>query len=165
MASGSTELRSKIKLILSQVTRNSPIYVLTTTGAFGGGSLEIPIAPPGTAKMINEQVILLTRLYSASTPQSQKLFPALLLSEITPDTAAVIVQVFLETGHLSQLESALAKVKWFTHELRTLMWETIRAALMMEAHRFSEEDLVRLEAMRKTELNRVPRLKREKERR
>jgi len=160
VASGETELRSNIKLILSQVSQDAPIYTLSSTRTFIPGSLEIPILPPGAAQKTNEQVVLLTRLYSGCRSELQKSFPVLLLSEITTRTAAVIVHALLETGTLSHLEKALADTTRLpTLELRTRVWEAIRAGLQMEAHRFSEEDLTRLEAMREAEVKRIPRPK------
>ncbi len=162
MTSGDAELRSNIKLILGQVMRNPVIYTLpgTTNKASlesQSRSGEVPIAPPGVVEMSNEQVVLLMRLYSGRGSKSQKLFPALLLSEITRQTVAVIIQVILQTGHLQHLEKALAgNAKQLTAEIRSQVWETVREALQMESHRFSEGDLTRLEAMREAEVKRIP---------
>lgn len=162
MASGDAELRSNIKLILSQISRYPVIY--TYPGTTNEASLrsqtqsgEVPIAAPGAVEMSNEQVKLLMRLYSGSPPKSQKLFPALLLSEISRETATVITQAVLQTGHLQHLEKALAgSDKQLSLEIRSKVWATIREALQMEEHRFSEMNLTRLEAMQDAELKRTP---------
>jgi len=161
VASVDAELRAKIKLILGQVMRNAFIYTLpgTDTRASLGSQMpsgEVPVAAPGAVEMRNEQVVLLMRLYSGCRPKSQRLFPSLLLSEITLQVVPVIVQVILQTGHLQHLEKLLADAKRLSLQIRAHMWEAIREALQMEAHRFSEEDLTRLEAMQAAEVKRTP---------
>jgi hypothetical protein len=156
------ELRSNIKLILSQVMKSVVIYTYPGSGKEAvlqhrAQSGEIVIAPPGLVELSNQQVVLLVRLYSACGSPLQESFPTVLLSEMTLQTASVIVQVLLQTGHLRHLEKFLADSKQLAADVRFRVWDTIREALKMEAHRFSEEDLSKLEAMRAAELRRIPR--------
>ena len=166
------DLKGKMKLILSQVAPSTVAYTFhdpdLSLGAFArydaarsGRPPKIRIANPGDAEMKNEQVPLLKTLYAQCTPQLQTSFPSILSAEMREINAAVIVHTVLELGHLSELRKVLDNPKRLALNVRRYVWEAIGQKVAMESHRFTDDDLDQLDAMRMAELKRTaPRAKR-----
>jgi hypothetical protein len=149
-----TDLRREIKLVLSQVNPSEPIYTLRALKLFGPSSPEdlgdspFIVTDPREIDVINEQVGLLKMLYGKCSQRLKPSFPVLLLKEIAESNAEVIVVTLVHTGHLRQLLGAF-RGGAFTPRLRRKMWQAIRGMLSFEPHRFTGDDLTRVEKIRK----------------
>ncbi len=166
------DLKGKMKLILSQVASSEVAYTIRDTtliigavadhaAARSGRPQEIRIADPGGAEMKNEQVLLLKTLYAQCAPELQTSFPSILLGEMREMNAAVIVHTVLELGHLRELRKLLDNPKRLTLSVRRSVWKAIGQKVAMESHRFTDDDLNELDAVRTVEVKRTaPRAKR-----
>jgi hypothetical protein len=161
MALTNEELKEKIKLILSQAERYAHIYADPAfdfdqrVRSFGAHT--IPIAAPGEALVTNEQVFLLRMLYAHCGPELQERFPLLLLENLNENTAAIIVHTIFDIGHLPALAKAFREKRpTLTITTRLIVWYRVREKLATEAHRFTEQDLTDVDAMRIAELQRTP---------
>lgn len=167
-----SDLKGKMKLILSQVASSEVNYTFLdatfSLRAFAdyatvrsGRSPEIRIADPADVEMKNEQVLLLKTLYAQCNPELQTSFPSFLLEEMREMNAAVIVHTILELGHLSELKKLLDNPKKLTMKMRRYVWQAIGQKVAMESHRFTDDDLNQLDAMRTADVKRTaPRAKR-----
>ena len=167
-----SDLKNKVKLILSQVASSTVAYTfrdpklaLAAAAQYLAGRspqpLEIRIADAGDVEMKNEQVLLLKTLYAQCTPELQTSFSSILLGEMRDLNAAVIVHTVLELGHLGELRKLLDHPMKLTLNVRRYVWEAIKHKVAMESHRFTDDDLNQLDAMRTAEIKRTaPRAKR-----
>lgn len=156
--SATEEVQKHIKLILSETRPGEPSYPRrgTTTKLLDPGDPPTKMDPPyivtdpKEVEMTQEQVGLLKILYGQCSPELKSSFPALLLAEATERNVSIVVLTLLETGHLSEvMETLLNKMPAGGLSLRRLTWKALRGILVFQSHRFTDDDLTKLEDLRK----------------
>jgi len=159
-----TDLKTKIKLILSQVRpgtlfysyRSTALQLLRDAIAAGHVADDPPrIEGPGEAKMVQEQVEALRALYVRAPSGLQTEFTSLLLANSSRVNGAVVVHAMIEIGGLRVLADALKNTQAVEAAKRAIMWHALREKIAHESHLFSEEDLNIIEKAANQETNRA----------
>jgi hypothetical protein len=150
------DLLGKIKVILSQAHPAQAAYTYRGRQILGlaeqsSNTDSIFIAAdPAEVELAHEQVTLLKVLYGQISPELQASFPTLLLAEINESNSTVTVLTLLHIGHLNELIKLLsAKTPAGKAHLRYRIWNAIRMALTFESHRFTQDDLSKLDKTQK----------------
>jgi hypothetical protein len=71
---------------------------------------------------------------------------------MTDLNAAVIVHTVVELAHLAELRKLLDDPKKLNLNVRRHLWEAILQKLIMESHRFTDDDLNQLDDVRTAEI-------------
>ena len=161
VTSANVDLQAKIRLILLHVSSKKPVYKIGTKegtapkpSLHADGSPPFVITDPSGVEMIQEQVGLLKALHGACSPQQRNAFPRLLCKEISESNALVVVLTLIHTGHLSHIMDALLnKTPAGQINLRNLTWYALRSALSLEPHRFTDDELTKLEQIQRRDSN------------
>ena len=103
------------------------------------------MAPPGEARVYNEQLRLLRLLYSDLPPDLRAEFVPTLFGNLTEDNAAVVMQAVLDVGNLDDIDRLLEAGSGLSHARRAAVWMAILERVVMESHRFSDHELFRLD--------------------
>lgn len=148
------ELKKKIRLILSQAKPDAGIYQILKPFPDASGVRKLP--GPGDVEIVNEQVVLFRTLYAQAPEQLRPEFLRLLLEEVHVVHAYLIAHLVLEMAHLRDLKPLLDDPDTLTFGTRRKVWLAINEKLVMESHRFTEEDLALMEEMCEAELARTP---------
>jgi hypothetical protein len=159
-----TDLKRKIKLILSQIRLRPSMYQTTTTTeraeivlrmirSSGEAPADSVLPPAGAVVAENEQLTLLRLMYSEASPILREGFVPELVNEISATNAPVIVHAVLAVGSLDDVRKALRPSKAMSLSIRGSIWWAILETLIMESHRFTDADLDTLEIMAREDRN------------
>src|SRR5262245_8054862 len=116
MASPAADLKQKIKLILSQVLVNTPIYTYLNPNSLALRQASTKEDPPiieatGDVEIAHEQLVALRTLYVQCAPDLQKQFAGMLMAASSATNAAIVVHAMIDVGALRSLVNALKEAK------------------------------------------------------
>ena len=159
VSSKEAEFTAKIETILSQVLPTDPPYQTNTSRIHGPGTLTDDSKPPfvstdpSAVQMIHEQVGLLKALHGSCSPSQRPAFVRLLCNQVSQNNVLVVVLTLLHIGHLDKITGVLlSKGPAGQASLRYHTWYALRTALAFEPHRFTDEDLTKLEEIQRRDL-------------
>src|SRR5262249_34131624 len=148
----------KLKLILAQVSANDPLYktdsdVHAATGRPDPSRPAFVVTDPTAIQMINEEVGALKLLHGACSSRERKSFARLLCKEISESNASVVVVALLHIGGFNEIIDILLNKDLLGNvRVRNSIWFALRPVLTLESHRFSDDDLQRLEDVRQQDV-------------
>jgi hypothetical protein len=125
----------------------------------GGGSAnppEIKLAAPGDVEAASEQLVMLKVLYAECDESLKKMFPSILMADLSERTAPVVVNAFIDLGQLRELARLVGLLPASAPEVRLAVWAVLCARLAMESHLFTEDDLRVIESMAAQERTKLP---------